>query len=79
MIVRQFFVICKASLIVSFMLALVFVLSGCSSSPSIDELDSRVKQLEYENCLERRMDFWESMTTERIYENALKDCAHLGP
>jgi hypothetical protein len=54
-------------------------LSGCSSSPSIDELESRVKQLEYENFLDRRIDFWESMTTEGIYENALKDCADLRP
>ena len=61
------------------LLALSRALSGCSSSPSIDELESRVKQLEYENCLDRRIDFWESMTTEGIYENALKDCADLRP
>ena len=60
-------------------LALVLALSGCSSSTSIDELESRVKQLEYENCLDRRIDFWESQTTEGIYENALKDCADLRP
>ena len=60
-------------------LALVLALSGCSSSTSIDELESRVKRLEYQNCLERRIDFWESMTTEGIYENALKDCADLRP
>ena len=60
-------------------LALVLALSGCSSSPSIDELESRVKQLEYENCLDRRIEFWEKKTTEGIYENALKDCADLRP
>ena len=60
-------------------LALVLALSGCSSSPSIDELESRVKQLEYENCLDRRIDFWESQTTEGVYENAQKDCADLRP
>lgn len=62
-----------------FSLSLVLALSGCSSSPSIDELESRVKQLEYENCLDRRLEFWENMTTEGIYENALKDCADLRP
>ena len=60
-------------------LALVLALSGCSSSTSIDELESRVKQLEYENCLYRLIDFLESQTTEGIYENALKDCADLRP
>lgn len=67
----------KSLLIAS--LALVLALSGCASASSIDELESRVKQLEYENCLERRMDFWENMTTEGIYEKALKDCADLLP
>jgi protein involved in sex pheromone biosynthesis len=60
-------------------LALVLALSGCASASSLDELESRVKQLEYDNCIERRMDFWESMTTEGIYEKALKDCADLSP
>lgn len=60
-------------------LALVLAFSGCSSSTSTDELESRVKELEYENCLERRKDYWESITTEGIYENALKDCSDLRP
>jgi outer membrane murein-binding lipoprotein Lpp len=60
-------------------LALVCAISGCSSSPSIDKLESRVKQLEYENCLDERIDFWKSQTTEGIYEKAQKDCADLRP
>jgi len=62
-----------------FSLFIVLLLSGCASASSLDELESRVKQLEYDNCIERRMEFWESMTTEGIYEKALKDCADLSP
>ena len=60
-------------------LALILALSGCASSSSLDELESRVKLLEYQVCLERRLDFWESMTTDGIGERALKDCADLLP
>lgn len=60
-------------------LALAFALSGCASSSSLDELESRVKELEYQVCLEERLRFWESMTTEGIGEKALKDCADLRP
>ena len=60
-------------------LALVLALSGCASSSSLDELESRVKELEYQVCLEERLRFWESMTTDGIGEKALKDCADLYP
>ena len=60
-------------------LALVIALSGCASSSSLDELESRVKELEYQVCLEERLRFWESMTTDGIGEKALKDCADLYP
>lgn len=60
-------------------LALVLALSGCASSSSLDELESRVKELEYQVCLEERLRFWESMTTDGIGEKALKDCADLRP
>ena len=60
-------------------LALVLALSGCASSSSLDELESRVKKLEYQVCLEERLRFWESMTTDGIGEKALKDCADLRP
>ena len=60
-------------------LALALALSGCASSSSLDELESRVKELEYQVCLEERLRFWESMTTDGIGEKALKDCADLYP
>jgi hypothetical protein len=60
-------------------LTLVLALSGCSSSPSLDELESRVKKLEYKVCLEERIRFWEMMTTDGTVEKALKDCADLYP
>lgn len=60
-------------------LALALALSGCASSTSLDELESRVKELEYQVCLEERLRFWESMTTDGIGEKALKDCADLYP
>jgi hypothetical protein len=60
-------------------LALVLALSGCASSSSLDELESRVKKLEYQVCLEERLRFWERMTTDGIGEKALKDCADLYP
>jgi outer membrane murein-binding lipoprotein Lpp len=60
-------------------LALVLALSGCASSSSLDELESRVKLLEYQVCLEKRLDYWESVTTDGIGEKALKDCADLYP
>ena len=60
-------------------LALVLALSGCASSSSLDELESRVKELEYQVCLEERLRFWENMTTDGIGKKALKDCADLRP
>ena len=60
-------------------LALVLALSGCASSSSLDELESRVKLLEYQFCLEQRLDFWESQTTDGIVEKALENCADLRP
>ena len=60
-------------------LALVLALSGCASSSSLDELESRVKLLEYQVCLEKRLDYRESVTTDGIGEKALKDCADLYP
>ena len=51
--------LCTASL------ALVLALSGCSSSPSIEEetdseekIESQVKLLEYEYCLETELEKW---------------------
>lgn len=55
--------------------SLALFLSGCASSTSVDELDSRVRQLEYEICLDNRMDFWKMQTSEGISERALRDCA----
>ena len=60
-------------------LALALALSGCASSSSLDELESRVKELEYQVCLEERLRFWESMTTDGIGEKALKDCDKYRP
>ena len=60
-------------------LALALALSGCASSTSLDELESTVKELEDQVCLEERLRLWESMTTDGIGEKALKDCADLYP
>ena len=60
-------------------LALVLALSGCATSSSLDELESRVKKLEYKACIVERLRFWESITTDGIPEKALKDCADLYP
>jgi hypothetical protein len=62
-------------------LALVLALSGCSSSPSIDELESRVKLLEYENCLEVQREYWRNKTNDpsKIEEYSLGNCSSIRP
>ena len=66
-------------------LALILALSGCSSSPSIeeelDELESRVKLIEYQNCLEVQRAYWQSRTTDgdKIEEYSLNNCSSKRP
>ena len=64
---------------------LALALSGCSSSPSIeeelDELESRVKLIEYQNCLEVQRAYWQSRTTDgdKIEEYSLNNCSSKRP
>ena len=62
-------------------LALVFALSGCSSSPSIEEeTESKVKLIEYELCLEAQKEFWKSLVDPLAIEKVvLKACEDKRP
>ena len=71
-------------------LALVLALSGCASSPSIEEeteseqqeIELKVKLIEYELCLRTQQEYWKNLrrfdiqTVERL---AIKNCANKRP
>ena len=71
-------------------LALVLALSGCSSSPSIEEetdseekIESQVKLLEYELCLRTQEEYWtnqlQEATPQLIEGLALQNCEDKRP
>lgn len=66
-------------------LTLVLAVSGCSSSPSIEERPSEqeTKLIEYELCIDTQKDYWtnrlEGATPELVEDLALENCEDKRP
>ena len=63
-------------------LTLLLALTGCSSSPSIEqEMELKLKVIEYESCLRIEEEYWKDKfdDPQRVAQTALGNCASKRP